>query len=151
MKKKSKFTRDILVGIITGIVSTLVISWFITPLTDLIFPKIITFLENTSMPFVDNVYQRAATFTIERTGLLNLTFSSICALFFVGTSAYLFFSVKYDIQEQLDEINEFINPTANMSDYQLLQSFKEEKRYIQKKLKKYRKLSVACLISMIFF
>ena len=52
VKKTSKFTKDILTGIITGIVSTLIISWFITPLTNLIFPKVIVFLENISMPFV---------------------------------------------------------------------------------------------------
>lgn len=94
VKKTSKFTKDILTGIITGIVSTLIISWFITPLTNLIFPKVIVFLENISMPFVDYLYRCAATYTIERTGLLNLTFSSTCTLFCIFSSTFLFYKKR---------------------------------------------------------
>ena len=149
MKKKSKFTQDIFIGIITGIISTLVISWLITPLTNLIFPKILTFLENISMPFVDGLYRLASTITIERVGLLNLTFSATCVLFLVIFSFQFLFSAKGEVQDQLDEINALISPSSKMSEEEIMQSIKEDKRYLLKKRKKYKKLFLAYLISLI--
>lgn len=149
MKKKSKFTQDIFIGIITGILSTLVISWFITPLTNLIFPKILTFLENISMPFVDGLYRMASTITIERVGLLNLTFSATCVLFLMIFSVRFLFSTKGEIQDHLDEINALISPASKMSEEEIMQSLKEDKRYFLKKRKEYKKLSLAYLISVI--
>lgn len=149
VKKTSKFTKDILTGIITGIVSTLIISWFITPLTNLIFPKVIVFLENISMPFVDYLYRCAATYTIERTGLLNLTFSSTCTLFCIFSSTFLFSSIKSETQDKLDKVNNLLDPPQEMSSNQRLQSLKEDKRYFQKTLKLYKKLSTAYLVSIL--
>ena len=149
MRKKSNFKKDIYVGIITGIISTLVISWFINPLTDLIFPKILALSESVYIPFADSLYRKAATFTVERTSLLNYVNTSTCAMMAAILFCYLCLLTKYKIQDQLDEINDLLNPTTHMSSDEMLRSLKENKKYLHAKQKTYRKLSIMQIISTI--
>lgn len=77
MQNKFFTKKELIFGVITGVLSTLVIMWFIEPLTNWLFPKMLSVTEHFTSFFVDYIYRSSACMTIETTGIMTLAFSYI--------------------------------------------------------------------------
>lgn len=150
MNKESSLIHEIFIALITTILSTLIISWFINPLTNWLFPKILKIMESFASPFVDLTYQKAATLTFERTGLLNLVLSITCICYLFLFSICLLSFKKDRLRNEIDDISAIVKPRSHFrTDEESLSQLKESHKYLCKLLRIYKKMSVLLYISMI--
>lgn len=103
MKKDKKLTYDMLIGIATGIISALILSWVITPLSNCIFPKLLQIANKFSGTFVDFVYKKIAHITPESSISTNLLFTFITFTYVLWIIYYISIHIKHRFYDLSDE------------------------------------------------
>lgn len=122
MKKKKLFENVIVIGIVTSVISTVIFSWFITPTTKWLFPKILKLINLFSAAFVDSFYRSATKLSAENANMSNLAFSFVSyiiiwSVFFLVTRTILtFYSQKLKRQipsNALEDQQEIVDETVD--------------------------------------
>lgn len=79
---KNFFKKDMIIGVWAGIISTLMVMWFIEPITNWFFPKMINILTFINASFSDFIYREIPYATTARSNELTVLFSFFIAYFF---------------------------------------------------------------------
>lgn len=122
---KKFLKKEMTIGVSAGIISTLLVMWFIQPITNWLFPKVINILTFINASFSDFIYREIPYATTARSNELAVFFSFFTAYFFLLllffsfhflAKIYKIFSIDLDISkdevefiEEKNLINSFIN------------------------------------------
>lgn len=137
MKKDSNFPYDMFVGIATSVISALILSWVITPLSNWFFPKVLQIASRFSGTFEDFVYKRAAHITVESSSTLTLIVAYITLSYVVWIVCYISFRMKqrvYDLSDEILDLLQADEPDTESDDISLEEEIKESEK--KKKLAK---------------
>lgn len=131
VKKNSNFPYDMFVGIATSVISALILSWVITPLSNWLFPKVLQIASKFSGTFEDYVYKRAAHITVESSSTLTLIVAYMTLSYVIWIVYYISLRAKervYDLSDELIDILQPDKPDTETADISLEAEIKESER-----------------------
>lgn len=111
---KKFFKNSLIIGVISGIISTLLVMWFIQPLTNCFFPKVIEILTFINTSFSDSIYREIPYTTTARSNLLTMQFSFFVIFFLLLSFLSLFYSFN-QIYKNLFAALDTSSPNENIS------------------------------------
>ena len=116
---KKLLKKDMTIGITAGIISTLLVMWFIQPITNWFFPKMINILTFLNASFSDFIYREIPYATTTR--------SNESAILFSFTTAYIFLLLLFFLTYSLAKVYKILSIDTDTS------SSKDEIVFTEKK------------------
>ena len=110
VKKNSNLPYDMFVGIATSVISALILSWIITPLSNWFFPKVLRIASSFSGIFEDFVYKRVAHITVESSSTLTLIVAYMTLSYVIWIVYYISLRMKQQVYDLSDEILYLLKP-----------------------------------------
>lgn len=152
MKKNSNFPYDMFVGIATSVISALILSWVITPLSNWFFPKLLQIASKFSGTFEDYVYKRAAHITVESSSTLTLIVVYMTLYYVIWIVYYISFRTKervYDLPDELIDILQPDEPDTETADISLEEEIKESEQNKKRVKRIHMLLSLSLFIGVL--
>lgn len=145
MKKTNSKNHDFVKNIISGIISTLIISWIISPITDFVFPKIISFANKFSLSLSNQIYSQVSKGSYEYISALNLTYSHIIVLILFSSLTLSVYLGYLSLKDHISELEDLIydkEEEEEESDEEFIKSIQNDLRQQKKRLPFYKYLSI---------
>ncbi len=144
MKKTNSKNNDFVKSIISGIISTLIISWIISPITDFVFPKIISFANKFSHSLSNQIYSQVSKGSYEYISVLNLTYSHVIVLILFSILALSVYLGYLSLKDHISELEGLIydKEEEEESDEEFIESIQNDLRQQKKRLPFYKYLSI---------
>lgn len=156
MKKNSNLPYDMFVGIATSVISALILSWIITPLSNWFFPKVLRIASRFSGIFEDFVYKRVAHITVESSSTLTLIVAYMTLSYVIWIVYYISLRMKQQVYDLSDEILYLLKPdepdteTIDISLEEEIKESEEKKKKSQTKPHTIVTISIYRCIDYIF-
>lgn len=149
VKKNSNFPYDMFVGIATSVISALILSWIITPLSNWLFPKVLQIASRFSGTFENFVYKRAAHLTVESSSTLTLIVAYMTLAYVIWIVYYISLHMKQQVYDLSDEILDLLQPDTEIADISLEEEIKESEQKKKRVKQSHILLSLSLFIGVL--
>lgn len=149
MKKTNSKNHDFVKNIISGIISTLIISWIIFPLTDFVFPKIISFANKFSFSLSNQIYSQVSKGSCKYISALNLIYSNTIVFILFSILSLSLYLGYLSLKDHISELENLIydkEEEEEESDEEFIESIQNDLIQRKKQLPFYKYLSIFSLL-----